>query len=75
MSAKAINKIESVQKRALRFLFLWNFSYESKKIYNTFQRLRYLCAEIYRTVIGVNPSFMKNVFKKSYTLRLKQTQY
>ena len=35
------------------------------------QRLRYLFAEIHRTVNGLNPSYMKNVFKKSDTVRLK----
>ena len=39
------------------------------------QRLRYLCAEIDRTVNGLNPSYMKNVFKKSYTLRSKRMQH
>ena len=41
----------------------------------TVQRLRYLCAEIYRKVNCLNPSYMKNVFKKSVTLRSKRTQH
>ena len=48
---------------------------KAKKPTMTVQRLRYLCAEIYRTVNGLNPSYMKNVFKKSGTLRSKQTQH
>ena len=73
--------IESVQKRALRFLFDdYESSYETllmkaEKPAMTVQRLRYLCAEIYRTVNGLNPSYMKNVFKKSNTLRSKRMQH
>ena len=54
-SAKAVNKIESVQQRALRFLLdECESSYDTllmkaKKPTMTVQRLRYLCAEIYRT--------------------------
>ena len=59
-----------MQKRALRFLFDDNKSYYKTLLMKaneptmTVQRLRYLCAEIYRTVNGLNPSYMKNVFKK-----------
>ena len=66
---KAINKIKSVQKRALRFLFDdYESSYDTplmkaKKPTMTVQRHRHLCSEMYRTVNGLNPSFMKNVFK------------
>ena len=55
-SAKATNKIASIQKRVLRFLFdNYESSYETllmkaKKPTITVHRLRYLCAEIYRTV-------------------------
>ena len=79
-SPKAINKIKSVQKRALRFLFDDQESYydtllmKAKKPTMTVQRLRYLCAEIHRTVNDLNPSYMKNVFKKSDTIRSKQMQ-
>ena len=30
----------------------------------TVHSLRYLCGEIYTTLNGLNPSYMKNVFKK-----------
>ena len=52
MSAKVINKFESVQKRALRFLFDdYESSYDTllmkaKKPTMSVQRLRCLCAEI-----------------------------
>ena len=80
-SAKAINKIESVQKRALRFRFDdYESSYETvlkkaEKNAMTVQRLRYICAEIYRIVNGLNPSYIKSVFKKSDTVRSKQMQH
>ena len=70
--AKAINKIESVQKRALPLLFdNYESSYytvlmKAKKSTMMVQRLRYLCAEIYRTVNGLNPRYMK----KSDTLKI-----
>ena len=48
---------------------------KAEKTAMTVQRLRYLCAEIYRTVNGLNPSYMKNVFKKSNTLRSKRMQH
>ena len=48
---------------------------KAKKPTMTFQRLRYLCAEIYRTVNGLNLSYMKNFFKKLDTLRSKLTQH
>ena len=80
-SAKAITKIESVQKRTLRFIFDdYKSSYETllmkaKKPTVTVQRLGYLCTEIYRTVNDLNPSYTKNVFNKSDTLRSKRTQH
>ena len=39
------------------------------------QGLRYLCIEIYRTLNGLNPSYMKNVFKKSDISKSKRTQH
>ena len=47
---------------------------EAKKPTMTVQRLRYLCAERSRTVNGLNPSYMKNVFKNSDTIRSKKMQ-
>ena len=48
---------------------------KANRLKMTVQRLRYLCAEIYRTANGLNPSYMKNVFKKSDTLRSKRMQH
>ena len=70
-----------MQTKTLRFLFdVYEISYETlltkaKKPTMTVQRLRYLCAEIYGTVNTLNPSYMKNDFKKSDTLRSKRTQH
>ena len=80
-STKAIDKIENAQKRVLRFLFV-NFEssdetllIKTKKPTMTVQRLRYVSVKLYRTVNGLNPSYIKNVFKKSDTLKSKRTQY
>ena len=48
---------------------------KAKKPTETVQRLRYLCTEIYRTVNGLNRSYIKNVFIKSDTLRSERTQH
>ena len=70
-----------MQKRALRFRFDdYESSYETvlkkaEKNAMTVQILRYICAEIYRIVNGLNPSYIKSVFKKSDTVRLKQMQH
>ena len=48
---------------------------KAEKTAMTVQRLRHLCAEIYRTVYGLNSSYMKNVFKKSGTLWSKRMQH
>ena len=75
--ANAINKSESVQKGKLKFLFddcespYETLIMKANKPTMTFQRLRYLCAEIHRIVNGLNPSNMKNFFKKSDTSMLK----
>ena len=61
-SAKSLNKIESLQKRALRHLYS---DYESP--YDTFlaklckvtmkaSSLRSLCVEIYKSINSINPS-------------------
>ena len=77
-SAKAINKIECVQEGKLRFLFddcerpYETLLMKANKPTMTFQRLRYLCVEIHKTVNGLNPSYMKNFFKKSDTWCSKQ---
>ena len=68
-STQSLNKIENLQKRALRFLYDdFEASYEdllSKggKSKMNVRRLRTLCVEIYKTLNDLNPSFMNNIFK------------
>ena len=55
-TAKSLNKIESLQKRALRFLYNdYSISYEdllekAGKVKMSVNRLRNLCVEIYKTI-------------------------
>ena len=62
---KSLDKIESLRKRALRFLLNdYVSSYEqllekSGKCNINIQRLRFLCIEIYKTLKDVNLSFIK----------------
>ena len=57
-TAKSLNKIESLQKRALRFLYNdYSISYEdllenAEKVEMTVNRLRHLCVEIFKTIIN-----------------------
>ena len=66
---KSLNKIESLHKRALRFLLNdYENSYEellekSGKCNMNLQRIRFLCIEIYKTINSLNPDFMKNIFE------------
>ena len=68
-TAKSLNKIESLQNRALRFLYNdYSISYEgllekAGKVKTTVNRLRNLCVEIYKTINKLNPEFMSNIFK------------
>ena len=62
---KSLDKIESLNKRALRFLLNdYVSSYEqllekSGKCNMNIRQLRFLCIEIYKTLNELNPSFMK----------------
>ena len=68
LSAQSVNKIENLQKRALRFLHDdFEASYEdllSKGGMSTInvRRLRNLCVEIYKTLNDLNQSFT-NILK------------
>ena len=68
-SAQSVNKIENLQKQALRFLYDdFEAPYEDllskggKSTMNV-RRLRTLCVEIYKTFNDLNPSFMNNILK------------
>ena len=68
-SAKSLNKVESLQKRALRFLYedyvssyeelLQKAGKETMKV----NRLRSLCVEIYKLINNINPTYMNEIFK------------
>ena len=80
-TAKSLNKIESLQKRALRFLYNdYSISYEgllekSGKVKMSVNTLRNLCVEIYKTINKLNPEFMNNIFKVKENKRLVREQY
>ena len=66
-SAKSLNKVESLQKRVLRFLYdNYDSSYESllklagRNTMNV-NRLRSLCIEIFKTLITANLVFMNEI--------------
>ena len=72
-SVKSLNKIENLQKRALRFVLS---DYESS--YDELLRLcgscainvrlkRNLCVEIYKTLNDLNPSLMREIFETRKT--------
>ena len=68
-SAKSLNKVESLQKRALRFLYdNYDSSVESilklagKSTMNV-NRLRGFCIEISKTLNNINPAFINETFE------------
>ena len=74
-NASSLKKIESLQKRALRFLCNdYEISYEellpkSSTSSANFKRLRALCVELYKTIKKLNPNFMRDLFKLGFTNR------
>ena len=80
-SAQSVNKIENLQKRALRFLCdYFEASYEdllSKRGKSTMivRRLRILCVEIFKALNDLNPSFMYNIFKLKINGREVRNKY
>ena len=80
-TAKSLNKIDSLQKRALRFLYNdYSISYEglleeAGKVKMNVYRLRNLCVEIYKTINKLNPEFMNNIFKVKENKRVVREQY
>ena len=80
-TAKSLSKIESLQKRALRFLYNdYSISYEgllekAEKVKMNVYRLRNLYVEIYKTINKLNPEFMNNIFKVKENKRVAREQY
>ena len=78
---KSLNKIESLDKRALRFLLSdYENSYEELleklgKCNMNLRQVRFLCVEIYKTFNSLNPDFMKNNFEIKKNNRVVQERY
>ena len=80
-NAISLNKIENLQKRALRFLYNnYQLTYEElldKANSSTMnvKRLRFLCVEIYNTNNNLNPSFIKQISELRETNRNVPEKY
>ena len=68
-STESLNKVESLQKRAIRFLCdYYDSSYKfilklvGKSTMNV-TRLRSLCTEIFKTLNNINTTFMNEIFE------------
>ena len=68
-SAKALQNIEKIQERALRFLYNDHHSsygdllLKSERCTMHASRMRVLCIEVFKTLKNINPSFMHEIFK------------
>ena len=80
-SAKSLSKIESLQKRALCYLYSdYESPYDtllakSGKVTMKARRLSSLCFEIYKSINSINPSFMNEIFRLRVTSRMVRSQY
>ena len=80
-SAKSLNKVEFLQKRALRLLYdNYDSSYESllklaEKSTMNVTGLRSLCTDIFKTLNNINPVFMNEIFELRKTKRAVRNQY
>ena len=80
-SAQSLNKIENLQKRALRFLLndydstcedlLEKSGYPNMNL----RRQRTMCIEIYKILNKLNPGYMNDIFKLRNTDRLTREKY
>ena len=74
-TSKSLSKVESIQRRALRFLHDDNdSSYEdlltkTGKNFMSVYRLKSLCIEIFKTINNLNPIYMKDIFQLAITDR------
>ena len=80
-SAESLNKVESLQKRTLRFIYdNFDSAYESllkltgKSTMNV-TRLRSLCIEIFKTLNNIYPVFMNETFELRKTKKAVRNQY
>ena len=78
---KCLNKIENLQKRALRFMLSdYESSYDELLTLSGICAInvrfkRNLCVEIYETLNDLNPSFMREVFETRKTKRAVRGRY
>ena len=80
-SAKSLNKVESLQKRALCFLYgnyvssyeelLQKAGKETMKV----NRLRSLCIEICKLINNINPTYINEIFKLRKISRAVRSNY
>ena len=73
-SAKSLNKVENLQKRALRFLPDEELFKSGKSTVNV-SNFRSLCIEIFKTLNDIRPSFIKDIFKLRMTNRPTEEKY
>ena len=69
---KSNKKIEKIQERALLLSNEHNLTYQellknAGKCTMELCRFKYLCIEIYKTINNLNPSYMRDIFKKIRT--------
>ena len=80
-SAKSLNNIESLQKRALHYLYSdYESPYDtllakSGKLTMKASRLRSLCVEIYKSINSINPSFTNETFRLRVTNIMVRSHY
>ena len=80
-SAKSLNKVESLEKRALRVRYedyvssheelLQKAGKETMKV----NRLRSLCTEIYKLINNINPTYMNEILKLRKISRAVRSNY
>ena len=80
-SAKSLNKVESLEKRALRVRYedyvssheelLQKAGKETMKV----NRLRSLCTEIYKLINKINPTYMNEILKLRKISRAVRSNY
>ena len=74
--SSSLNKIESLPKRASRFLYKdYSIPYEgllekAEKVKMSENWLKNLCVEICKTINKLNPKFINNIFKVEENKRL-----
>ena len=80
-SSKSLNKVESLLKRALRFLHKGSVSSYEKLLQKAgkesvkVNRLRSLCIEIYKSINNMNPTYMNEIFKLRKINRAVRSNY